>query len=54
MNISPNGLLFGQDHDCLGRPACFQAYQRLVGLIDDLRFYDRVLTPEEIAMLAGQ
>ena len=49
---SPSGLVFGQDSDCPG--GCFEAHQRFLGPIDDLRFYDRVLTPEEIATLAGQ
>ena len=51
-SITPGALLFGQDQDCPG--GCFQAHQRLVGPIDDLRFYDRVLTDDEIATLSGQ
>ena len=51
-SITPGGLLVGQDQDSFR--GGFQASQRLVGPIDDLRFYDRVLTVEEIATLAGQ
>lgn len=51
-NISPGALQVGQEQDCLA--GCWEAFQRLEGPIDDLRFYERVLTDEEIATLAGQ
>ena len=51
-NITPGALQFGQEQDCVA--GCWQAIQRVEGPVDDLRFYDRVLTPEEIATLAGQ
>ena len=51
-SITPGALLVGQDQDCVA--GCFGASQRLEGPLDDLRFYDRVLTADEIATLAGQ
>ena len=50
--VTPGTLLVGQDQDCLG--GCWDDLQRLEGPIDDLRFYERVLTDDEIATLAGQ
>ena len=51
-SVYPGALLVGQEQDCHG--GCFEYYQRLIGPIDDLRFYERVLTDDEIATLAGQ
>jgi hypothetical protein len=45
INISPNGLLIGQEQDCVA--GCFDSAQSLDGEIDNLRFYNRGLTEED-------
>ena len=44
-------LVLGQDQDL--PPPSFESGQELDGLLDDVRIYPRVLTPEEIAALAS-
>lgn len=50
-SIDPGGLIVGQEQDSVG--GSFDALQRLVGRLDDLRIYDVVLTATEIAELYG-
>jgi hypothetical protein len=48
MDIGPGGLMLGQEQDCLG--GCFQdGAQAFDGLIDELAFYGRALSPDEIS-----
>ena len=52
IDIEAGGLFIGQDQDCLG--GCFDSNQTLNGEMDDLRFYDRMLTTEEKVALCQQ
>ena len=45
VNIDAGGLFVGQDQDCLG--GCFDPNQTLNGELDELRFYNRVLSTLE-------
>jgi len=45
-------LTAGEDVSIGRRPASDDRY--FMGLIDDVRIYDRVLSPEEISWLAGR
>jgi len=49
LEINNNGLWIGTDQDCVG--GCFQKEQHLLGLIDDLRIYNRALNEAEIQEL---
>jgi hypothetical protein len=42
-------LVFGQDQDSVG--GGFDSAQALLGLLDDVRIYDRVLSLEEVQAL---
>ena len=44
--------LMGPEMDCVG--GCFQPTQRMVGYINDMQLYDRVLSESEIQILAQQ
>ena len=48
--IDRNGLVVGQDQDRVG--GGFDVPEAFNGLIDDLRFYSRVLSAEEVGQLA--
>lgn len=52
INTSDNGVLLGQDQDCLG--GCFDASQNLNGDIDDLRIYNRALSESEIIQIYNE
>ncbi len=47
--ISIENLVIGKDQDCVG--GCFADNQSVLGLIDDLRIYNRALSDEEIKKL---
>lgn len=49
LEVLPNGLHIGADQDCLG--GCWDANQQIRGVIDDVWFFDRVITEEEITAL---
>ncbi len=49
INLSPNGLIIGQDQDVLG--GGFSAANSLAGELDNFRIYNRALTEEEIQAL---
>lgn len=51
LSIASGGLVFGQEQDSVG--GGFSASQALDGTLDEVRFYDRLLTPQEIAALAS-
>ncbi len=48
----PDGVVIGREQDCVG--GCWDPSQNLTGKIDDLRIYNRALSPAEIAWLARQ
>ena len=49
LSIDASGLIVGQLQTCLGN--CFAANSAWLGAIDDLRFYNRALTPPEVEEL---
>ncbi|MCF7986602.1 MAG: LamG domain-containing protein [Methylovulum sp.] len=49
LNVDVNGLLLGREQDCVG--GCFQAGQDFNGIIDEVRVYNRILSPSEIKQL---
>lgn len=51
LSIAPGGLVFGQEQDSVG--GGYSAAQALDGTLDDVRFYDRLLSPQKIAALAN-
>ena len=52
LEISPGGLLLGQEQDTVG--GAFDVSQRFRGHIDEVNLYDRVLAPDEIQELYRQ
>lgn len=46
INLDPDGLILGQEQDAVG--GGFQSFQSFAGKTDNLRFYNRALTNEEI------
>ena len=51
LSVAAGGLVVGEEQDSVG--GSFDALQSFVGLLDDLRFYSRVLTAAEVAYLAA-
>jgi hypothetical protein len=51
LNVAAGGLVVGEEQDAVG--GSFSAAQSFVGLLDDLRFYDRALNANEVAYLAA-
>jgi hypothetical protein len=51
LTVASGGLVFGQEQDTVG--GGFSPSQAFDGVLDDLRLYTRILTPTEIADLAG-
>ena len=49
LSIDASGLIVGQRQTCLSN--CFAANSAWLGAIDDLRFYNRALTPPEVEEL---
>ena len=49
LSIDASGLIVGQRQSCLGN--CFAANSAWLGAIDELRFYNRALTPPEVEEL---
>ena len=49
LSIDASGLIVGQLQSCLGN--CFAANSAWLGAIDNLRFYNRALTPPEVEEL---
>jgi hypothetical protein len=45
--IAPGGLVLGQEQDAVG--GGFDPAQALIGILDDVRLWHRILTPDEIA-----
>jgi hypothetical protein len=50
--VDSGGLIIGQDQDGVG--GSFDATQAWAGQVDNLRFYDRALTPDEIDLLVNE
>lgn len=46
IEVAPDGLVIGQDKDC--DFGCYAANQSMMGNLDNLRFYHRVLAAEEL------
>jgi len=46
IQVSNGGAVLGNDQDCLA--GCYNQNQQYLGLLDDLRVYDRVLNSDEI------
>ena len=49
VSFSTNGLVLGQDHDCLS--GCFDSNQSLAGQLDNFRIYRRALHEDEITAM---
>ena len=49
VRIDTNGLILGQDQDCVG--GCIVADEDFNGIIDEVRIYNRVLSASEIKQL---
>lgn len=49
LEVDVNGLHIGADQDCVG--GCWDANQQMIGSIDDVWFFDRVLNEEEVIVL---
>lgn len=49
LEIAKNGLHIGADQDCIG--GCWDPNQQFKGAIDDVRFFNRVISDDEIAAL---
>jgi hypothetical protein len=49
LSVSSGGLFLAQDQDCVG--GCFDSAQRLIGDLDQVRIYSRVLTSTEVGYL---
>nr|NIV96579.1 hypothetical protein [candidate division KSB1 bacterium] len=52
IDVAENGYFAGQEQDAVG--GSFNQRQSWAGEMDNLRFYDRVLTEAEIQKLAGE
>lgn len=50
LQVDPGGLILGREQDCLG--GCFDLNQEFEGAMDEVRFYNRVLSEAEIQQLA--
>lgn len=51
IQVAEGGAVLGNDQDCLA--GCYSQNQQYLGLLDDLRVYDRVLNSNEITALFG-
>jgi hypothetical protein len=51
LSISAGGLVFGQEQDSVG--GGYSPAQALDGTLDDVRFYDRLLSAQKIGALAN-
>jgi gliding motility-associated-like protein len=49
LDVAANGLHLGADQDCIG--GCWDATQQFIGVLDDIWFFDKVLSQEEIQYL---
>ncbi|MFT7035755.1 MAG: gliding motility-associated-like protein [Cyclobacteriaceae bacterium] len=49
LNISKNGLHIGADQDCIG--GCWDATQQVIGKIDDVWFFNKTISKEEVLFL---
>ncbi|KYG80081.1 hypothetical protein AWW67_12330 [Roseivirga seohaensis] len=49
LEIAENGLHIGADQDCIG--GCWDPNQQFKGAIDDVRFFNRLISNDEIAAL---
>ena len=52
LELDAGGLVFGQDQDTLG--GGFESDQAWAGAMDNLRIYDRALSPAEVSSLADE
>ncbi len=52
LNIAPKGLVVGQDQDCVG--GCLQNNQNWDGLIDELCFFRKALSQDEIKKMSNE
>uniref|UniRef100_UPI0040488EC9 LamG-like jellyroll fold domain-containing protein n=1 Tax=Roseivirga sp. TaxID=1964215 RepID=UPI0040488EC9 len=49
IEVSNGGFVLGNDQDCVG--GCYTNNQQFIGLLDDLRIYNRIVNSEEIDAL---